>query len=150
MKNVLLKRFNTNKFAVTEVFGTLLILVISVSLFSIVYALVLTMPPLPQTNSTDIYLSYNGTKIFLTNSGGNELNLNTKINIKIDSETPLVMNAQEGLDTKAIEDNLWGFGEQFVYDASEDGVELLNHHVEVTIINEESNSIIFIGNLNVK
>jgi hypothetical protein len=146
MKKVLLKKYNINKFAVSEVFGTLVILMISVSLFSIVYVLALTMPPLPQTNSADIYLSYNGTKIFLTHSGGNELNLNIKINIKIDSEPLFNGTVQNGLDAEAIENNLWGFGEQFVYDA---GYEILNHHVEVIIIDEESNSIIFIGNLNV-
>jgi len=85
MINKLFQRHNTNKFAVNEIFGTILLLGISVSLFSIVYISVLTMPHSTPTNSTDIYFSYNGTKIILTHSGGKELNVNTQIKIKIDS-----------------------------------------------------------------
>jgi len=65
----------SNDNAVNEILGTILLLGISVSIFSIVYMSVLTFPYAPSTPSSNIYFSLDETKIVLTHFGGKELDL---------------------------------------------------------------------------
>jgi hypothetical protein len=136
------KKNSHNNNAVSEVIGTVLLLGISVTLFSIVYISVLTLPNSPPTPYSNIYFSYNETNIILTHFGGTELSLDTDIKIIIGDDPPIFEKVKDYLSNESIDDNYWGFGEQFIYTSSED---LLGKSVEVSVIDNNSNSIVNIG-----
>jgi len=147
------KKKHSNNNAVNEILGTILLLGISVSLFSIVYMSVLTFPYTPSTPSSNIYFSLDETKIVLTHYGGKELDLDSKVRIIIGDEWSITVNISDFLDDEDLLDNYWGFGEQFdcnVTNASEvaNPIELevlLENSVQVTVIDQNSNSAVFIG-----
>ena len=70
--------------AISEIIGTMLMLGISVSLFSVVYISVLTVPYSPPTPSANIIYQIEGGNIILSHYGGKALNLDTEIVMKVD------------------------------------------------------------------
>ena len=136
------KRNISNDNAITEIVGTMLILGISVSIFSIVYISVLTIPYPPSTPSSDICFSLNETKIVLTHFGGKELDLESDVRIMIGDEPPITLKVSDFLIDED-GDTYWGFGEQFVYNDTTGLV--LENSVEVTVIDQYSNSVVAIG-----
>jgi FlaG/FlaF family flagellin (archaellin) len=142
------KKNSHNNNAVSEVIGTVLLLGISVTLFSIVYISVLTLPNSPPTPSSNIYFSYNYnetndvTNIILTHFGGTELSLDTDIKIIIGDDSPIIEKVRKNLSEESINDSYWGFGEQYIYNASGN---LLDKSIEVSVIDTDSNSIVSIG-----
>jgi len=137
------KKFSNNN-AVNEILGTILLLGISVSIFSIVYISVLTFPYTPSTPSSNIYFSLDDTRIVLTHFGGKELDLDSEVRIIIGDEPPITVNVSDGgfLDDED-GNNYWGFGEQFVYNDTTEAV--LENSVVVTVIDIDSNSVVIIG-----
>ena len=132
----------SNDNAINEIVGTMLILGISVSIFSIVYISVLTFPYSPSIPSSNIYFSLDETKIVLTHFGGKELDLESDIYITIGDESPITLKINDLLDDED-GDGYWGFGEQLIYYDSNEAV--LEKSVEVTVVDLDSNSVVFIG-----
>ena len=83
------KKKYSNDNAINEIVGTMLLLGISVSIFSIVYISVLTIPYPSSTPSSNIYFSLDETKIVLTHFGGKELDLESDVRIIIGDEPPI-------------------------------------------------------------
>jgi len=142
MKVMFGKKKLSNNNAVNEILGTILLLGISVSIFSIVYISVLTFPYTPSTPSSNIYFSLDETKVVLTHYGGKELDLESEVRIIIGDEPPITVNVSDFLDDEDV-DNYWGFGEQFVYNDTTGAV--LENSVVVTVIDIDSNSVVIIG-----
>ena len=65
--------------AVSEVLGTILLLLINVGLFSVVAISAYSLLPSNSAPSTDIICQVNGDNIILTHQGGDALSLDTKI-----------------------------------------------------------------------
>ena len=137
-----LKKRYSNDNAINEIVGTMLILGISVSIFSIVYISVLTIPYPSSTPSSDICFSLDETEIVLTHFGGEELDLYSQVIIIIGDESPITVNVSDFLIDED-GDTYWGFGEQFVYNDTTGLV--LENSVEVTVIDQYSNSVVAIG-----
>jgi len=84
----MIKLFKTKKIgnkAISEVFGTLLILGISVTFFSIIYASILSIQVNPATPSIDLVGSVEDNYLIINNLGGKPLDLDTKVIVTQDN-----------------------------------------------------------------
>jgi hypothetical protein len=133
---------NRDSHAVSSVLGTVLILGLTVSIFSIVYYSILSVPYSPPTPAADIYYSYEGMNIIVTHYGGTALDLQTEMQIHIGGNPPVITEVRNYLSAEAIDDDRWGFGEQFVYNAS---VDISNTSVEVVVIDIHTESVVSVG-----
>jgi len=153
MKN---KRSNE---AVSEIVGIILLLSITISLFVLICNIVLSFPSSSASPSTNLVGTieeswYNESTgkfediptLLIEHWGGEEINLDTKILIKIDGkkipfdgETPRI---RDFLDNEAKKDNAWGIGEWLIYqNPSIEG----SKQVSVIIVDVESDSVIMTG-----
>jgi len=133
----------SNKKAVTEVLGTLLLLGISVSLFSIVYLSVLTTPSNPHSPSVNIGCTFDENNIILSHLGGKDLSLDTKVLFTFNdgSTDEIIINDYMTSEYKV--DEKWGLGEKVVYSSSS----LIGNQVEVAVVDVKSNSIVMIASV---
>jgi len=131
--------------AITEIVGTMLLLGISVSLFTIVYISVLSVPSTPPTPSANIVCTADGAIIVLKHCGGKALDLETKVLLIIGNEPPQEIIVKDYLDDESKADDLWGIGEQMVYTNGS----ILGNQIEINVIDAESNSIIMMGKLTI-
>ena len=129
--------------AVTEVVGTMLLLLISVTCFSIVYVSVLSVPSTPPTPSANIACTVVGNKIILDHFGGDSLDLETKLMMTIGdvSVEKTVGNINSTLSWDENNDQKWNMGEQLVYIPGD----LTDKQVEIRIVDVESNSLVMMG-----
>lgn len=141
--------------AVSQMMGTVLLLLIAVACLSLVYMYVLTYPlpnPVPRveivgtverrnmidTTGLGNYEEY--CDIILTHRGGEPLPLDSKILIAIGS-TMENITVGEYLDSESKDDGVWGIGERLVYPAND--ITLLR--IEIIVIDTVSDSVIFTG-----
>ena len=129
--------------AVTEVVGTMLLLLISVTFFSIVYVSVLSTPSSSSTPSANIACTIVGNKIVLDHFGGDSLDLETKLIMTIGgvSVEKTVGNINSTLSWDENNDQKWNMGEQLVYIPGD----LTDKQVEIRIVDVESNSLVMMG-----
>ena len=127
---------------VSEIIGTILILGITVSLFSLIYVSVLAVSPTSHTPSANIVLRVEGDNIIIDHCGGPSLSLDTKILMMIDSIS-MNVTAKDGLDDNYKDDDLWGIGERLVFPVEN----LSGKQITVHVVDVDSNSIIMIGKL---
>ena len=140
--------------AVSEIVGTVLLLMIVVAVFSGIYIIVLTPPsgtPQPFATIVGKLEEMDGeienlgnldetADVVLIHGGGEPISLDSKILITIGS-TIVDMTVGNCLDAKSKEDGAWTIGEQIVYPIGNETC----LHVEVTIVDVASNSVIFMG-----
>jgi hypothetical protein len=126
--------------AVSEVVGTILLLQISIALFSIVYFSVLTLTPDPIKPSVNLLCTIEGDNIILENRGGSTLDTDTEVIVTIGS-TEEKFQIDDYLNDKSEKNGLWDIGERVVYPTS--GVTDL--YVHVTVVDVQSNSAIMTG-----
>ena len=139
---------SSNNSGVSEIIGTILLLGISVTLFSVIYIFVLSVPTAPTTPSSNIACSLNETSLILTHGGGSPLSVDSKIKIMIDGELYITKTIKEcNLSEETKNNSYWGFGEQpIVINFSEYIPEnSLEYTVEVMVIDVGSNSIVMDG-----
>ena len=136
---------------VTEIVGTVLLLGMSISLFSILSLTVLSYPSSPSPPSVNLVATIEGNAtldgkyILIEHRGGEALSLETKVIITIGDDTPINIAIGDGdyLDNEAKKDNRWGIGEWFVYEDTN----INGKTVTVTVVDVESNSMILTGAL---
>jgi hypothetical protein len=124
--------------AVSEVLGTILLLLINVGLFSVVAISAYSLLPSNSAPSTDIICQVNGDNIILTHQGGDALSLDTKIGFSSITGTKYIV-VGDYLDEKSKEDGKWSIGENIVYS----NLNLLENQIRVMVTVPSSNSIIF-------
>jgi len=138
-------RNNRKNIAVSDVVGTVLLLGITVALFSTLCFGVLSYPFSPSAPAVNIVGTRVGSDLILEHRGGEALSLDTRviISIGIGDDPPLSLIVGEGeyLTEEAKHDNRWGIGEGFVYNNEE----MNGHRVMVTVVDIESNSVIMLG-----
>ncbi len=141
--------------AVSEIIGTVLLLMIVVAVFSGIYTIVLTPPSdTPQPFVTivgkiedmdDVVVGNLGNldetvDVILIHGGGESISLDSRILITIGS-TIVNMTVGNCLDTKSKEDGAWTIGERIVYPIGNKTC----LPVDITIVDVASNSVIFMG-----
>ncbi len=132
--------------AVSEVIGTLLLLMIAVSLFSVLYLFVFSFETPDHSPSVSIIGYTDGYNITLEHWGGESLGLDSYFSITAAGEfkgpysldDPLIslynIDGSDGAD-----DDLWSFGEKLVYNAADSGISLINKELIFRIIDFDSN-----------
>ncbi len=139
-KKIIFKKTGQN--AVSDVIANILLLGITVSLFAGLAYVVLNLPYNPSTPNNSIVAYVDGNLIKIEHRGGEPLDLNTKINVIIgDISDQILVDDYLSVDQK--EDNKWGIGEIISYNWS--GGNLSNYQIEVSVIDDISNSIVMYG-----
>ncbi|HHH79584.1 MAG TPA: VWA domain-containing protein [Thermoplasmatales archaeon] len=134
--------------AVSEIVGTILILLIAVSAFATVQYIILSSPTPSSGMIVNIVSRVEGTNIILEHHGGQPLDLNTEISISIGGEEKR-MRIGDNLPEGAKEDGKWNLGERIVIPFEYDIDDLENYtNADVSAIDEKNNSIVFLGSIN--
>ena len=132
-----LPRLIRSNSAVSEVMGTILLLMITVGLFSVVAISVYNLLPFNPAPSADIICQVNGDNIILTHQGGDALSLETKIGFSNNTGTKYIV-VKDYLDDDSKEDGKWSIGEKIVYS----NPNLLQNQIRVMVVDPSSNSFI--------
>lgn len=133
---------NRSDKAVSETIGTLLLLGISISLFSVIYFSVMTIYPISATPSVNIICSFNDSNIIIEHRGGKTLDLDTKFIVTIDGSGEK-FTVKDYLSSEFKANDVWNVGEQVVYPVGD----ITNKKVSVSVIDEHSNSVIMMVNI---
>ena len=133
--------------AVSEVFGTIVLLVISVILFTAVYASFFAVEVNPAPPSVNIVGTIEDNNIILAHRGGEQLDLNTKVIISPDSGTTENLKVGDKLPDELKSDDYWDIGEDLILnlDDLEDYTRFDN--IRVTVVDIASNTVIMSGTL---
>jgi len=97
--------------AVSETVGTLLLLGISISLFSVIYLSVLTIYPSSARPSVNLICSVEENNIIIEHHGGKTLDLDTKFIVTIDG-TNEEFKVGDYLNNESRIDGIWNIGER--------------------------------------
>jgi len=126
--------------AVSEIVGTVLLLMIAVAVFSGIYIIVLTPPSdIPQPFVT-ITGKMEGTNIILTHRGGDSLPLSSLLSVTVGDSTNSTI-VGDCLDSASKDDGRWNIGEKLKYSLGS----IANQEVRVLITDVDSHSALFIG-----
>ncbi len=134
---------NSNK-AVSELIGTVLLLGIAVTIFSLIYISVLSISLYTNEPNPIIVATIEGSNIIFEHRGGEKLSLDTKVTIDIQNEKVLKTVGELLIDTN--EDNQWNIGERLAYPF---GYSLNSSEADVISIDVEGNKIILLGTLDI-
>ncbi|MBN2602607.1 MAG: type IV pilin [Candidatus Thermoplasmatota archaeon] len=142
--NVKKGRNKFNKHAVSEILGTVLLLAMSIAIFTSVYFFVIDQstsskdrtPP----SSSIAGLTSENKYIILEHRGGEDVTLESKIVLLIGGKSYTYIVA-DLLDFESKKDGTWNMGEKLVFSA----VDITDLQVEVTITDSLSNSVIMGG-----
>ena len=129
--------------AVSEIIGTMLLLGISVSLFSVVYIFVLAVPYSPPTPSVNIICQIDDVNIVLSHYGGKALNFDSKIVLTVDGQPIASITAGDYLYNDFNDDGLWSVGEKVVFSYA--SLVSGGEQIKVNIFDIGSNSLVMTG-----
>jgi len=127
-----------NQEAISEIIGTQLLILITVSLFSIIYLSILFSPPAEIPPSSDIIIVAEGENIIFSNEGGKDIDLKTQIELLVDGEEHGNYSVNDLLQPALKEDGVWNYGEQFTITSPI----LKGKDVTVLLIDTVSNTLI--------
>jgi len=126
--------------AVSEIVGTILLLGITVSLFSVICVIVLSYPFSPSSPSTNLVGMVEEDYLLIEHRGGKALELGTKVSLTIGDNMSEIITVEAHLNNESKEDNRWGIGEWFVYQDSN----ITGKKVGIAVVDIESDSVILI------
>jgi len=134
--------------AVSEVLGTILLLGMAVSVFTILSVVVLSYPfdPSPPTVHLMSYIDENN--IIIEHRGGENLHLETEITIKINDSIVFETTAGEKISENTTnEDNYWNIGEFVEINATNPPISeiIADATIYVTVVDPISDIIILMG-----
>jgi len=129
--------------AVSEIIGTIILLGISVSLFSVIYIFVLDVPYSPPTPSVNIICQIDDGNITLSHYGGKALNFDSQIVLIVDGQPIASITAGDYLYNDSNGDGLWSAGEKVVF--SYESLVSGGEQIEVNILDIGSNSLVMTG-----
>jgi len=144
-----MKKIKKQNKAVSEVLGTILLLVISVSVFTVVYASFFSVDLGPDVPSVSLMGIIEDNNLIILHQGGEDIGLNTKVIMRpvqnaSDSEKVEVDNY---LDLDAKNDGKWNIGESFNYDLDNLSNFLEFDALEVFVVDTDSNTVIMMGTI---
>lgn len=140
--------------AVSQMVGTILLLLIALAILSPVCMYYLSYPlpnPAPYARIVGTLEGRNRKltglgdyeeecDVVLTHRGGESLSLDSKVLITIGGTVESITFGDH-LDSKAKEDGIWGIGERLVFPCRD----ITNLQVEITVVDTVSDSVIFMG-----
>jgi len=133
-----LKRTNN---AVSEIIGTVILLAIAISTISAVYATVLSDSGPFEDTIVTVVGRLDGGDVVFEHRSGEPLDLNSKVLLTIGGIKLSPMTLDYLLDDKSKSDGLWNIGEAIVFS----DIDVTGLQVEVTVIDEETNSVVLWG-----
>lgn len=149
----MLKRFMKIKRAekaVSEIIGTMLLLMIVIMFFTALYFQVLSAPTPTPPLIVNIAGTIEENCILLEHRGGETLSLDTEVSITIDDST-VNMKVRDYLDNESKDDGAWGLGERMVYPIKIDILDLnKNPKAEIVVIDKDSNSLVMMGTIDIE
>ncbi len=143
MKN---KRINS---AVSEIIGTILLLGIAFSCFSVLNYYVISTPTPNPSPIVEISGSIDENQIVLMHRGGETLSLNTELRITL-GEKSEKMKVGDFLDAESKSDGVWGLGEKIVYPVIYDFDYGSSPQADIVIVDKGSSSVIMTGSVEVE
>jgi len=136
-------QFKKTKKAVSEIMGTLLILGISVSLFSVLYVSIFSTEPSTPSPSVNIIGHVDDQDIILEHRGGESLSLFTSVILEIGGN-PIKIILGDGSYLKDLNgDGLWNIGEKVVIHDEN----IIGLQANATIVDTKSDTVIMMGAL---
>ena len=131
--------------AVSEIIGTMLLLVLAISALSLIYFQVLSDDGPDSRTIVKIVGKVEGTDVVLEHQGGEPLGLDTEISITI-AGTEYNGDVSEWLNDEN-NNGKWNLGERMVFSGWEYDLDHLGDYTEVNLIavDHEDNSIAFMG-----
>ena len=133
-------RINKNNVAISEMFGTVLLLLIAVVSFSIIQFNILSNEFTQDQPFVTIVGEIKGKNIILLHRGGKSLSLETKVNFEIDGNiSNIIIGENDYLDSTSKEDCVWNIGENLIF---KQDLDLNNLNVKVTVIDVERNTVV--------
>jgi len=133
------------KHGVSEVFGTILLLLISVTLFSVVYVALFSIQVEHSSPSVNIVGTIEGNKLILENRGGESLSLDTEFIIGSGSGSTERISINDYLSDEYKNNGKWDIGERVVYPL--DTLSDFNRFdpLDVSVVDFDSSSIVMMG-----
>lgn len=131
--------------AVSEIIGTMLLLVLAISALSLIYFQVLSDDGPDSRTIVKIVGKVEGTDVVLEHQGGEPLEMDTEISITI-AGTEYNGDVSEWLNDEN-NDGKWNLGERMVFSEWEYELDRLGDYTEVNLmaVDHEDNSIAFMG-----
>jgi len=127
---------------VSEIIGVLLLLGISIGVFSIVYYSILSTEPPPNSPYLNIISTIDQGNLTILHAGGESVGLDARIIVTIDGSTNIDVIGNY-LNDSAKSNNQWDMGEEIIYPVG--GVS--GKTVEVSLAEVKSNSLILLVTL---
>ena len=129
----------------SEVIGTLLLVGIGVSLFTLLSIVTFTMPSVffsDPTPSVNIIGRIQGNSVVFEHYGGRSISLDTEISIMF-AETRVVMTVGDALDAASKADGFWNIGEELIIPNNDPNLPIMA--ISVVITDKSSNTVIMRG-----
>lgn len=126
--------------AVSEILGTMLLLLFAVSIFSVISIIVFSNVPQFNDPLVTITGTIEGNNVVITHRGGEKLSLESVIALNI-SGTQMNFTAEQLLDKESKQDGYWSVGERLIYY----GTNFSGLQVETTVVDPNSEKTLLIG-----
>lgn len=145
----MIKFRKSNAIAVSEVLGTIFLLLISVTLISAVSITLLSIDVKTEAPAVDLVASVEGNYLVVEHRGGEPLDLETKILIDYngDSQLSLKIDEQTFLNNASKSNGKWDIGEKFRFPLDNLSNFSRFDPVNVKIVDKNSNSLVMIGRI---
>ncbi|HDM66873.1 MAG TPA: type IV pilin, partial [Thermoplasmatales archaeon] len=140
---VLVKRWLSTD-AVSEVLGSMLLVLMAVAMFSIIYSMVYSMTPGPSPPQATLAFSVGVGNITITHRGGEPLDQSTEIIYIIDDQTTVTTIGDDYTSWDIDGDGRFEFGEKLVYRCDN----VIRKNVTVQVVDPISDSIIMMSRVN--
>ena len=133
-------KIKKNDDGISELLGTILLLLIAVTVFVIIQAHILSSPAPHQQPYVTFVGEIHGKNITLLHCGGEPLSLQTQVEFKIDENIfNIVVGDNDYLESKYKSDGIWNIGECLIFNY---GSELNNFYVKVTVLDVISDTFV--------
>ena len=142
-------KIKNNNIAVSEVIGSLLLIVISVSLFTVIYISFFSIDLDQNSPPVTIIGTITNNKLILEHRGGEPLNLKTKVILEHSESFREIFSIKNEnyLENASKRDGKWDFSEKVFFALDNISNYSRFSPVDVTVVDIESNSIIMKGTL---
>lgn len=140
-------KIRKNNNGVSEIIGTILLLLIAVSAFTVVYLNVLNSQEVTPNTIVNIVATVEGENIILEHRGGEPIDIHSTLSYTL-NRTAHSFLVSDFLEESAKLDNEWNLGER-CYIPFEYDIDFLEYYdtVEVSSADVESNNLVFTGTL---
>jgi len=143
-----MKKMKTENGAVSDVIGTIILLGITIALFSVLSGIILSYPFTPSPPTVNLISAIDEDEIIIEHNGGENIGLDTKIVIMLNSSKE-EFKAGDHLDQNAKENGFWNLGEKVIFNVTTDSVvpysDYENRTIKVTVLDKTSQSILMMG-----